>query len=98
MPNITMVSSMMTSLSGSSGTKRACLPSSMNRRKPAVAVGLILGGIVGVLAAFPLVKLLSSHLTPMRWVVTAVIAYAAIAMLRSARASQLDPAVPAASA
>ncbi len=54
------------------------------RFAPAVAVGLTLGGIVGTLAAFPLVKLLGSHLTLMRWVVTFVIAYAAVAMLRSA--------------
>jgi uncharacterized membrane protein YfcA len=55
------------------------------RFAPAVAVGLTLGGIVGTLAAFPLVKLLADHLTLMRWVVTGVIAYAAVAMLRSAR-------------
>ena len=54
------------------------------RFAPAVAVGLTLGGIVGTLAAFPLVKLLGSHLTLMRRVVAFVIAYAAIAMLRSA--------------
>jgi uncharacterized membrane protein YfcA len=53
----------------------------------AVAVGLTVGGIVGVLLAMPLVKTLGSHLTVMRWVVTAVITYAAIAMLRSARRS-----------
>jgi len=58
------------------------------RFAPAVAVGLTLGGIVGTLAAFPLVKMLGDHLTLMRWVVTAVITYAAIAMLCSARASQ----------
>ena len=55
------------------------------RFAPAVAVGLTLGGFVGVLAAFPLVKMLSDHLTLMRWAVTGVIAYAAVAMLRSAR-------------
>lgn len=54
------------------------------RFAPAVAVGLTLGGFVGVLAAFPLVKMLSDHLTLMRWAVTGVIAYAALAMLRSA--------------
>jgi uncharacterized membrane protein YfcA len=58
------------------------------RFAPAVAVGLTLGAIVGTLAAFPLVKTLGNHLTLMRWVVTAVIAYAAFAMLRSAHASQ----------
>jgi len=40
------------------------------------------------------VKTLGDHLTLMRWVVTGVIAYAAIAMLRSARASQPDAPVP----
>lgn len=50
----------------------------------AVAVGLTIGGTVGVLLALPLVKMLSNHLVVMRWVVTGVIAYAAIAMLRSA--------------
>jgi uncharacterized membrane protein YfcA len=65
------------------------------RFAPAVAVGLTLGGIVGTIAAFPLVKTLGQHLTLMRWVVTGVIAYAAIAMLRSARASQPDAPVPA---
>jgi uncharacterized membrane protein YfcA len=62
---------------------------------PAVAVGLTLGGIVGTIAAFPFVKMLGDHLTLMRWVVTVVIAYAAIAMLRSARADQPDAPVPA---
>jgi uncharacterized membrane protein YfcA len=60
------------------------------RFAPAVAVGLTLGGIVGTLAAFPLVKMLSDHLTLMRWAVTVIIAYAAVAMLRSAWASQPD--------
>jgi len=41
-----------------------------------------------------LVKMLGDHLTLMRWVVTGVIGYAAIAMLRSARASQPDAPVP----
>lgn len=50
----------------------------------AVAVGLTIGGTVGVLLALPLVKLLSNHLAVMRWVVTGVITYAAVAMLRSA--------------
>lgn len=54
------------------------------RFAPAVAVGLTLGGVVGTLAAIPLVTSLGDHLTLMRWVVTAVIVYAAIAMLRSA--------------
>jgi uncharacterized membrane protein YfcA len=55
------------------------------RFAPAVAVGLTLGGIVGTFAAFPLVRTLGDHLMLMRWVVTVVIAYAAIAMLSSAR-------------
>lgn len=67
------------------------------RFAPAVAVGLTLGGIVGTLAAFPLVKMLENHLTLMRWGVTGVIAYAAIAMLSSARVSQPDAPVPIAS-
>jgi len=62
------------------------------RFAPAVAVGLTLGGIVGTIAAFPLVKMLADHLTLMRWAVTGVIAYAAIAMLRSASIS--EPVVP----
>jgi hypothetical protein len=37
--------------------------------------------------------MLGDHLTLMRWVVTVVIAYAAIAMLRSARASLPDAPV-----
>ena len=64
------------------------------RFSPAVAVGLTLGGIVGTLAAFPVVKLVGDHLTLMRWVVTGVILYAAIAMLRSARKSEPDAPVP----
>jgi len=60
------------------------------RFAPAVAFGLTIGGIVGTLAAFPLVKMLGEHLTLMRWVVAVVITYAAIAMLRSARTSQPD--------
>jgi uncharacterized membrane protein YfcA len=60
------------------------------RFSPSVAIGLTFGGIVGTIAAFPLVKMLGSHLTLMRWVVTAVIAYAAIAMLHSARAPEPD--------
>jgi uncharacterized membrane protein YfcA len=66
------------------------------RFAPAVAIGLTLGGVVGTIAAFPLVKMLGDHLTLMRWAVTGVIAYAAIAMLRSARASRSDPPVLAA--
>jgi len=63
------------------------------RFAPAVAVGLTLGGIVGTIAAFPLVKMLSGHLALMRWAVTGVIAYAAIAMLRSVHDSRADAPV-----
>jgi hypothetical protein len=44
-----------------------------------VAVGLTLGGLLGTLVAFP-------HLALMRWLVIIVILYAAVSMLRSARA------------
>ena len=54
------------------------------------AFGLTVGGIVGALLAFPLVKTLAGHLTLMRWVVTGVITYAAITMLRSALRSASD--------
>jgi multisubunit Na+/H+ antiporter MnhE subunit len=53
-----------------------------------VAFGLTAGGIVGTFAAFPLVNMLGSHLTLMRWVVTAIIISAAVAMLRSAHARE----------
>ena len=48
------------------------------------ALGLTLGSVFGVLVAFYIVKQLP--LTTMRWLVTAVVAYAALSMLRSARA------------
>ena len=64
------------------------------RFAPAVAVGLTLGGFVGVIAAFPLVKMLADHLTLMRWAVTGVIAYAAVAMLRSALAPAGEARAP----
>jgi len=47
------------------------------------ALGLTAGGFVGVLVAFYIVK--SLPLTTMRWLVTAVVTYAAVMMLRSAR-------------
>jgi uncharacterized membrane protein YfcA len=47
------------------------------------ALGLAAGSIVGVLVAFYLVKKLP--LTTMRWLVTAVVIYAAVSMLRSSR-------------
>lgn len=49
------------------------------------ALGLAIGGVVGTLLAFPLVNMVASHLTLMRWLVIAVIIYAAVSMLRSAR-------------
>jgi uncharacterized membrane protein YfcA len=54
------------------------------------AFGLTVGGIAGALLAFPLVKTLAGHLTLMRWVVTGVITYAAVTMLRSALHSAGD--------
>jgi uncharacterized membrane protein YfcA len=50
-----------------------------------VALGLTLGGVVGTLLAFPLVKTLGDHLTALRWVVIGVVLYAGLSMLRSAR-------------
>jgi uncharacterized membrane protein YfcA len=47
------------------------------------ALGLTLGSIFGVLVAFYIVKQLP--LTMMRWLVTAVVTYAALSMLHSAR-------------
>jgi uncharacterized membrane protein YfcA len=52
------------------------------------ALGLTAGSFVGVLVAFYVVK--SLPLTTMRWLVTGVVTYAALSMLRSARA----PATP----
>ena len=48
------------------------------------AIGLIAGGAIGTICAFPLVDAISSHLSLMRWFVTVVIIYAAVSMLRSA--------------
>lgn len=53
------------------------------RFAPAPALGLVLGGMVGVLVAFFIVKQLP--LTAMRWLVIVVVSYAAVSMLRSAR-------------
>jgi uncharacterized membrane protein YfcA len=47
------------------------------------ALGLTAGSFVGVLVAFYIVK--SLPLTTMRWLVTVVVTYAAVSMLRSAR-------------
>jgi len=55
-----------------------------------VAVGLTLGGLAGTLLAFPLVKTIGEHLAVMRWLVIVVILYAAVSMLRSAHAHQLQ--------
>ena len=55
------------------------------------AIGLAVGGVAGTLLAFPLVKAVASHLTAMRWVVVVVIVYAAVSMLRSARAEARSP-------
>ena len=52
------------------------------------AVGLTLGGLAGTLLAFPLIKTIGEHLALMRWLVIVVILYAAVSMLRSARAHQ----------
>jgi uncharacterized membrane protein YfcA len=48
------------------------------------ALGMIVGSVLGVLIAFYIVKQLP--LTTMRWLVIVVVTYAAISMLRSARA------------
>ncbi|TLZ24037.1 MAG: permease [Gammaproteobacteria bacterium] len=48
------------------------------------SLGLIIGGVLGVLIAFYIVKHLP--LTAMRWLVIVVVSYAAVSMLRSARA------------
>ena len=58
------------------------------RYAPGVVLGLTLGGIVRTLIAFPLVKTLGDHLAALRWVVTAVVIYAAVSMLRSARQAE----------
>ena len=49
-----------------------------------VAVGLVLGGILGTFLAFPLVTAIAGHLDAMRGLVVAVVLYAAISMLRAA--------------
>ena len=57
------------------------------------SLGLIIGGVVGVLIAFYIVKHLP--LTAMRWLVIVVVTYAAVAMLRSARQSRPQAAAVA---
>lgn len=56
-----------------------------------VAVGLMLGGLLGTLIGFPLIRTLAEHLALMRWLVIAVILYAAVSMLRSAFAPPGQP-------
>jgi len=56
------------------------------------SLGLSIGGIAGVLVAFFIVK--SLPLTTMRWGVTVVVCYAALAMLHSARTERLRAAAP----
>jgi uncharacterized membrane protein YfcA len=56
------------------------------------AIGLITGGAIGTICAFPLVDAISSHLSMMRWFVTVVIIYAAVSMLRSAHLESLSGA------
>lgn len=57
------------------------------RFSPGCALGITLGGVVGVLLALSLVKQIAGHLTAMRWLVIGVVLYAAVSMLRSARAA-----------
>jgi uncharacterized membrane protein YfcA len=54
------------------------------------SLGLVCGGVLGVLIAFYIVKQLP--LTAMRWLVIVVVSYAALSMLRSARAPAVAPA------
>ena len=55
------------------------------------ALGLTIGGLPGVLIAAYIVK--SLPITAVRWLVVAVVVYAAIAMLRSARSERADPSL-----
>jgi hypothetical protein len=48
------------------------------------AIGLAIGSTIGSLLALPVIKSFADHLTVLRWIVIGVIAYAAVAMLRSA--------------
>lgn len=59
---------------------------------PRIAAGLTIGGLLGVPIAAYLVK--SLPLDTLRWVVTAVILYAALTMLRSAMSSAVHPTAP----
>ena len=50
------------------------------------ALGIAMGGVVGVLVAFYIVKQLPLNL--MRWLIVAVVTYAAVSLLRSAYATR----------
>jgi uncharacterized membrane protein YfcA len=54
----------------------------------AVAVGLVIGGVLGTFAAFPLVEAIGGHINLMRGVVIGVVLYAACSMLWAARRPQ----------
>ena len=54
------------------------------------SLGLTIGGVVGCVIAFPLVRAVAAHIYWMRWLVIVVVTYAAVAMLRSARQSRLQ--------
>ena len=70
-----------------------------HRHLHAIPLGLTIGGLVGTALAFPLVEALASHLPLMRWLVTGVIVYAAVTMLRSIAAeSAVGNAAPLADA
>jgi uncharacterized membrane protein YfcA len=56
------------------------------------ALGLTIGGFLGTLCAFPLVKVMGAHLSVMRWLVIVVILFAAVSMLRSLRTSRPERA------
>jgi uncharacterized membrane protein YfcA len=50
-----------------------------------VAVGLVIGGVLGTFAAVPLVTAIGGHLDAMRGLVIVVVLYAAVSMLMAAR-------------
>jgi uncharacterized membrane protein YfcA len=54
------------------------------------SLGLTFGGVIGVLIAVFIVKKLPMY--ALRWLVTVVVAYAAMVMLRSARRAAASPA------
>jgi len=57
-----------------------------------VAVGLVIGGVLGTFAAFPLVTAISGHLDAMRGLVILVVLYAALSMLMAAKQSKAQDA------